>query len=254
MRYASFKTQFTKHRVETDFIPVNYFESNNGENLPWMVLLPGANAEPAFYSRFTNFLVHHYHVIFLEYPGIGNADRLKKVSEHTYLEWLDAAVKTIIDKPFEIAGISLGGLVACKYISQYKPKQVTRYIGLCPLTQLTSTKMHVLPIQFVRTHAQRIKTHFKPGIISMFDIMNFRYFIEKRRQWAIALFKTLTPKDVQFSTPKLVIYGEKDYVVDPRYTVKVFKDAPHTTLIEMHNKGHDGFALMGGEIIKILMN
>ena len=142
--------------------------------------------------------------------------------QNLYAAFSDACNK--YDKPVNLCGLSLGGVLALNYVIDH-PEKVNSLVLIA-----TPYKMPRHLLQF-----QNMLFRFMPK--SMFQQMGF-----SKREF-LQLCKTMMPLDFsdslpQISCPALVIYGEKD-TANKKASVKLADILANAEFSELKGSGHE---------------
>ncbi|MFX0545019.1 alpha/beta fold hydrolase [Roseovarius sp. S1116L3] len=116
----------TTLRLSETGLTVSYRDSGTGEPL---VLLHGVGMQSAAWGPQIAELSDDYRVIALDLPGHGGSDPLPEGSElPDFVAWCHAAVQALGLGPVNIAGHSMGALIAAGFAASYP--QLTRRVAL----------------------------------------------------------------------------------------------------------------------------
>ncbi len=125
-KYANAQSKF----IEIDGMQVHYRIEGEGEPL---VLIHGTGAMLQTWDDWANLLSPHYKVIRMDIPAFGltgpRADN--NYSDSMYVDFIQQFVTKIGVDSFNLAGNSLGGLIAWKYAAAY-PHKVKKLILVDP--------------------------------------------------------------------------------------------------------------------------
>jgi pimeloyl-ACP methyl ester carboxylesterase len=244
----------TEHSVTAAGHRMPYLAGGHGETI---LLLHGFSADKDNWTRFARHLTANYHVIAPDLPGFGDSDRLADATYdvRSQVSRIAAFVIALELSSFHLAGNSMGGHISVAYAHRY-PQQV-KTLGLFDSGGVTEPE----PSEFRRAIAEG-RNLLLVDDIEDFDRMLAFVFVEKpsvprpvMRYLAEASVKSrafndkiagqlfanpfpLEPILPEIEQPSLVVWGEKDRVIDVS-AATVFADAiPDAELIIMPNVGH----------------
>lgn len=176
----------------------------------------------------------------------------QKHTLEVYLNSIDQVVKKYKLNNYFLAGASFGGLLAIEYM--YKnPNGIKALILFSPLTKpFTKSKLGNV-IRISRNQFQNWKVTKDPLTQNVFTYKHLRNIKNKLEHSSFILNLKFNEKYIPKEIPILVVLGEKDYVIDTKYTKKVFENYKNAKIFTFPDKGHDAFATMGEKILDLLI-
>lgn len=233
-----------------------YYLELGEQNTETIFFLCGANQEPEFYIRFFELISRQYRIVVLCYPGIGNNFILNgELTLNNYFNYIEAFVKDkFADQQIIACGISLGGLLLAKYINENRAGNFTKFIGLSILTRLTTTSLIGLALKYLLNETVKYQgLQYVSYTLSLFSLKNLRNSFEKRRQFSLAKNLQLKSDDLNWvnEITTMIIMGQKENVVDIKYTKELFSNINNLTYLEIKAQRHDAAFNIKEEILNI---
>jgi pimeloyl-ACP methyl ester carboxylesterase len=255
---ASYTTASSKF-IDIDGMQVHYRIEGEGEPL---VLIHGTGSMLQTWDEWTTLLSRHYKVIRMDIPAFGltgpTTDGI--YNDSMYVNFIEHFSKSIGLDSFNLAGNSLGGLIAWKYAAAY-PQKVKKLIlvdpgGFHEINDKGGSFIFKLAKNYPGfTHlVSKIGTHFiiektlhevyyDDSKISghkktMYAELNRREgnrnaFIERRRSMRESREEDLKP----ITAPTLVMWGKEDVLIDVR-EAEHFKTIPNASFVFYDKVGH----------------
>jgi pimeloyl-ACP methyl ester carboxylesterase len=244
----------TEHSVTVADHRIPYLAGGQGETI---LLLHGFSADKDNWTRFAKYLTANYHVIAPDLPGFGDSDRLDDAlyDVRSQVDRIAAFVSALGLTSFHLAGNSMGGHISVAYAHTH-PRQV-KTLGLFPSGGVTAPS----PSEFRRALANGRNLLLVDNVAD-FDRMLAFVFVEKpsvprpvMRYLAESSVKSrafndriaghlsaspfaLEPILSDIQQPTLLVWGEKDRVIDVS-AASVFAEAiPNAELKIIPNVGH----------------
>jgi abhydrolase domain-containing protein 6 len=253
------RSNLEEKRIQVDAFEIAYLEGGEG---PTVLLIHGFGGDKEHWTRFARQLTERYRVIAIDLPGFGESSRLEGYSyapreQAERLEKLRAALGI---KRMHLVGNSMGGMIAGVYAREYQgqvlsltlidsggirspePSELSRELaqGRNPLVVESREDMdRLLDFNF----------HEKPFIPSVVvDQIYEKSF--PRREWNRRIFSEIEDKDTivedalpHIQVPILVLWGNKDRVINvsatqtvkkvkPEAEIKILTDCGHAPMIE----------------------
>jgi pimeloyl-ACP methyl ester carboxylesterase len=253
--YANAQSKF----IEIDGMQVHYRIEGEGEPL---VLIHGTGAMLQTWDDWTNLLSPNYKVIRMDIPAFGltgpRADN--NYSDSMYVDFIQQFVTKLGIDSFNLAGNSLGGLIAWKYAAQY-PQKVKKLVL-------------VDPAGFYEQNSKGGSFIFKlsrnyPTLTDMVSKIGTHYFVEKTLREVYSDDSKITAQRKKMyadlnqragnrhafverakyvnqcsdadlapiTAPTLILWGKDDVLIDEA-EVSHFKKIAHSTAIIYEHVGH----------------
>ena len=245
--------------VEIDGMQVHYRIEGEGEPL---VLIHGTGAMLQTWDKWTNLLKPHYKIIRMDIPAFGltgpRADGL--YNDSMYVNFIEQFVQAVGVDSFDLAGNSLGGLIAWKYAAAY-PQKVRKLILVDPGGfHEVNDKGGSFIFKLARNYpaltdlVSKIGTHFfvektlrevyyddskiTDEEKKMYAELNQRAgnrhaFVERARYVHQCNEDELKP----ITAPTLIMWGNEDVLIDVR-EAEHFKKILHSSLVTYDKVGH----------------
>lgn len=253
------RSNLEEKRVKVGDFDVAYLEGGQG---PTALLIHGFGGDKEHWTRFARQLTDQYHVIAVDLPGFGESSRVEGQSyapqkQAARIDQLRAALGL---KKMHVLGNSMGGMIAGVYARQY-PENVHS------LTLINSAGIRSPePSELSRELAQGRNPLVVESREDMDKLLNFTFhkrpFIPDavvdrlyensvpHREWNRRIFKEIEAagrvvEDAlpEIQVPILVLWGDKDRVlnvsatqtvqkVKPDAEIKILADCGHVPMIE----------------------
>ncbi|MGC8680074.1 MAG: alpha/beta fold hydrolase [Candidatus Micrarchaeia archaeon] len=222
---------------------INHFINPNIKNL---IFLHGLGASTKAWDRVAANLPRTYNIYFLDLLGHGRSDApIIDYTVETQTKVLDEFVKALNLNNLYIIGHSYGGWIAANYAANKNHK----------LRGLILVDAAGLDVDFINiTPLERIKNIDK----IFYQVMK----IEGNRDYVIkSILNSEYEKEwltenilANISTPTLIIWGEKDKIIDPKYAL-IFNQRIRDSKVEIiKGAGHTPHYTNTKEFIDILSN
>ena len=213
-------------------------ESRNGKNNKALLMLHGFSSTPGVYRQVSNQLIGYDAIIAPMLPGHG-AD-LYTFSETKGEDWVNYVTtlcSSLIEefKQLDVLGLSLGGLLACHLVNQFKLHHL--YL-LAPALDLEPK------LEFIMSFAKLLKTL---GFISarnsagnLFTPGNCEIVYRQIPLTCVIEIYQLV-KNFAFSIPNCptdIFLGAHDQVVDNKRIIERFKNTENVHIHNLNNSAH----------------
>ncbi len=229
---------------------LEYYVVGRGEPL---LFLGGAFTTFGYYKKFIDLLSKGYKVYFFNYPGFGKSKKfLKGHTLENYLKTVDDFVKYRKLTKFHLAGASFGGFLAVKYIGQAKSDKIKSLILFSPASRTQTKSALKNAIRLIRNNLHKHSGGRKPLTDNALQLKYLKNITEKIKHARFVLSCSLEVNDVHPDIPTLIILGEKDPLVDNKYTVDILSTCKNLQVITIPGEGHDAFAVIGDKILEII--
>jgi pimeloyl-ACP methyl ester carboxylesterase len=234
---------------------VVYLEGGEGETI---LLVHGFGANKDNWNRLAKYLTPSFHVVAVDLPGFGESTKIQDASYtiDAQAERLDNTAKALSLKSFHVAGNSMGGNIAGRYAVRFPDKVLT--LGLfntagvphCPekseMAQLMERGENPLLIETPEDFDAMIEFTFVkppwfPGIVKKMmahEWTQSRAFKEKVFLEIMAEESSLVPDLPKIWTRTLILWGDRDRLLDVSCTEVLAKGLPSSTTVIMKDCGH----------------
>ncbi len=249
--------------VQTPVGRIHYIKHGNG-NIP-VVLVHGNFASSRFFEPFIQKIPEEQFTVYaLDLPNFGFSDELPgDVSIEKYVDALEKFVDTLGIKNFILLGHSLGGAVAMGYAVRH-PKNLAKLILVDPAPVFGMPRYDESAYKIIDVYRKN------PDMIKRALMMNApnyddEKFFEKITSDALRMAKkafignakaladyNYTDKAVLVEVPVVVIYGDKDVILDYESMKKTAEAFPQGKLIVLKDIGHSPVIEAPEEVIKHL--
>jgi len=232
-----------------------YIEGGKGEPI---LMVHGFGANKDNWTRFAKFVTPTYHVTALDLPGFGDSTCLENASYKIadQARRVDEFAGSVGVKKFHIVGNSMGGYIAARYTIMFPDKVLT--LGLfdaggvmSPVPSEMAKKLakgepNPLILGSVEEFDRLLKfVFFKPPEIPGFakkllvdEAIRHKTSNERVFKQISAEFVALEPDLPKIKARTLVLWGDRDRVLDVS-CVQVFeKGLPNCTTVTMKDCGH----------------
>lgn len=251
-------TSYLSKFIEVDGYRIHY--RDEGEGFP-IVLLHGFAASLQVWNDWARVLKKKFRVIRLDMPGFALSDSIKpgtQLSVDFFTLALHNFLKQLGIEKFHLAGNSLGGWISWEFASKY-PQRINKLVLLNAAGYLTP-ETHPKGIKMLtRPEVQKLVKSGVPRIMVRMmvrnsfgdkkkmnrDIVDRHYALVNREGNLASLFKIAMAeiypqigKIKEISAPTLILWGQKDKVVDVEYAHKFAGDIPENKLIIYEKVGH----------------
>lgn len=253
VKYANQESEF----IEIQGMSVHYRDEGQGDVL---VLLHGTASSLHTWEGWTEVLKKNYRVIRLDLPayGLTGPNPQRKYDLKTYLDFLHEFFQKKNLKTFYLGGNSFGGMLSWEYALAY-PDEVKKLI-LVDAAGYPSDRKQPFVFRLARTPVlNRIlryvtpKFFYKNNLKQVYgddskinDELVTRYFElglrEGNRQAFIDRLKSASKTHYEniknIKIPVLILWGEKDDWILPKFAQKFKEDLPNAQLITYPELGH----------------
>ncbi len=253
------RSNLEEKMVKVGDFDVAYLEGGQG---PTALLIHGFGGDKEHWTRFARQLTDSYHVIAVDLPGFGESSRIEGLSyaPKEQAARLDQFRAVLGLKKMHVLGNSMGGMIAGAYTRQYpdnvlslilinsagirspEPSELSRELaaGRNPLVVESREDMdRLLDFSFY-------KRPFIPDMV----VDRLYENSAPRREWNRRIFKEIEAANTvvedalpEISVPVLVLWGDKDRVlnvsatrtvqrVKPDAEIKILTDCGHAPMIE----------------------
>ena len=259
MDAARSKAGLTKKEIKIDDHNIVYLEGGKG---PTILLLHGYTGNKDLWLNFAGYLTKDYHVVIPDIPGYGESSMIEKDSYDlsNQMPRLHKFVQAIELKKFHIAGNSMGGLFAGIYAVRYPDEIIS--VGLFDATGVTSSEKSIVfklvekgekPFAIKDSNDMQrmmaflfVNQPFLPypikKVMTQTAIAN-RQFYEKEGKEIWSDFYSLEKDLPNIKAPALILWGDKDQVVDissvpvfekglKNHKTVIIKDCGHVPMME----------------------
>lgn len=232
-----------------------YLEGGQGEQV---LMVHGFSANKDNWTRFAEFITPKYHVVALDLPGFGDSTCLETASYRMadQATRLDQFANSVGFKKFHIVGNSMGGHIAGRYAVMFPEKVIT--LGLfnssgvkSPVpselaTILAKGEPNPLFVASVEELDRLIAFAFVtppeiPGFakqVLVEEAVKHKAGNERIMKQLSGEFEALGPDLPKIKARTLVLWGDKDRLLDVA-CVQVFeKGLPNCTAVVMRDCGH----------------
>jgi pimeloyl-ACP methyl ester carboxylesterase len=265
-KYGQPPSQFLKLPGGTAAHYRDYPAGNGDKNAPILVLLHGSNASLHTWEPWAHLLQSTMRVVSVDLPGHGltGATVEQDYSVNGMVAFLDSFTRTLgIDRPFVLAGNSMGGNVAWRFTLAH-PDRVSKLV-LVDAAGVTAPGTSMTPPLAFRLARNPIATpflrHFVPrGLFA--SALQAAFYDKSRvtpemidRYWKLnrrpgtpdATFSRFRspPFDPamiarlnEITVPTLVLWGRQDGLIPVRLSDVYKEKIPHATVIIYDNCGH----------------
>lgn len=253
--YANAQSKF----IEIDGMQVHYRIEGEGEPL---ILVHGTGAMLQTWDDWVNLLSLHYKIIRMDIPAFGlTGPRPDNVyNDSMYTDFLNQFVTKLEIDSFNLAGNSLGGLIAWKYAAAY-PQKVKKLILVDPggfhsrnqkggsfifklarnyptITDMVSkTGTHYFvekTLREVYSDDSKITEHYKEMYARLNQRAGNRHaFVERAKYVHESDEAELAP----ITAPTLVMWGKDDVLIDVA-EAEHFKKIANSTFVVYEHVGH----------------
>ncbi|WP_141732804.1 alpha/beta fold hydrolase [Oligoflexus tunisiensis] len=253
------RSNLEEKRIKVGEFDIAYLEGGEG---PTALLIHGFGGDKEHWTRFARQLTDRYHVIAIDLPGFGDSSRLDGYSyapkeQAERIEQLRVAMRL---EKMHLVGNSMGGMIAGVYAREHQDQVLS--LTLIDSGGIRSPERSELSRELekgrnplvVETREDMDKLldfnfHSKPFIPSV--VVDHIY--EKsfpRREWNRRIFKEIENKNTvvedalpHIQVPILVLWGDKDRVINvsatetvkkvkPEAEIKILADCGHAPMIE----------------------
>ncbi|MHA8051142.1 alpha/beta fold hydrolase [Aquirufa sp. ROCK-SH2] len=252
--------------AESEFVPIMgmnvHFrdEGNPNDSIP-ILLIHGMSSSLHTFDSVAIDLKKNHRVISLDLPAFGltGPNPENKYSLDYYAEFLDQFRQRLKIQKWSIAGNSLGGAIAWNYAVHF-PNQIHRLIlidaaGYPKLNEkgslgfllastpvLNKIMLFVTPKSLVRESLKSIyfdQTKVTDAQVERFHDVAIR---EGNRAAMLSIFDGGLKADYEnirkVKVPTLILWGDKDHLIDVGNATLFKKDIPNAKIVIFHNVGH----------------
>jgi abhydrolase domain-containing protein 6 len=247
-----------KKTVQVDDHQVAYLEGGMGEII---ILVHGFGAEKDNWDLFAKYLPPGYHVFIPDIPGFGESTKLHEARYDiaSQVKRLDRFAEVLNLGKFHMAGNSMGGMIACEYAAQY-PQKVLTLALLAPGGIIAPNKSELIKMFEKGVNPLLVKN---PGdfdrMLSLLFVNPppfpppFKKVLEERAMASTAfnekIFQDmsadfnqptspLAPFLPKVQAPVLIIWGDKDKILDVSSIPILEKGLKRRQTVIMKDTGH----------------
>ncbi|MEN0105677.1 MAG: alpha/beta hydrolase, partial [Pseudomonas sp.] len=251
----------SNEQVMVGDLSIHYYQGGpaDGETL---LMIHGFGANKDNWVRFAKFLTKRYHVIALDLPGFGDSSKPDASYDvGTQAERVAAFVQTLGLTKVHVVGNSMGGHIAALYAARH-PEQV-RSLALFDNAGVTSPKKSELYEMLERGDPNPLVARDAESFAKLVDFVfvvppsvpaNVRRYMAEQASARSAQndkvfshlrerYIPLEPELPKIQAPTLLLWGDKDRVLDvssievmkpllKQPTVVIMKDCGHVPMIE----------------------
>lgn len=250
-RYAA---GLSVREIRADDHRIVYLEGGKG---PTVILLHGFGANKDYWVPFAKQLTGAYHVIIPDLPGFGETSKLpdRNYDIASQTERLDRFVKALSVDRFHLAGNSMGGMLAALYGSRHPGKVLTLAL-LAPGGLDSPQKSQV--VQAIEKGSNPLLLNkaedFDRAVVLAYEKPPFipppfkkifiaqaladRDFNAKVMRDIIRERLALDPVLPSIQAPVLILWGDKDRVMDVSGVKNLEKGLKRSTTFIMKDVGH----------------
>jgi len=219
-----------KKTITVDDHRIAYLEGGTG---PTLLLVHGYASDKDFWARTAARLTDKYHVIALDLPGCGESSRIQqdRYDINSQTDRLYRFTQTIGIQKFHLAGHSMGGCIAGHFAVKY-PQQVDKLCLISAAGVAAPSKSELdlameqgqnpLLIKDEQDYSRLLKflmekQPYIPGAVRSEyarSALENKEFNEKIWADIAGLTRMLEPELQKISQPTLILWGDKDRVLD----------------------------------------
>jgi len=254
-------TNASSHFMEIDGMSVHYRDEGVSEGAPTMLLVHGSNASLHTWEGWVSELKSQYRVISLDLPGHG----LTGPHPNKQYDWPYTAefLKTFVDKlnlkQFVLAGNSRGGAISWNYAVLY-PEDGSHLILIDSagipweearpfMLQLQATPVintfieYITPKWVIANTVRQVYGDTEKVTdekVQLYFDMTLREGNRHANNYRLSQPSdySLLPKLAELKVPTLILWGEKDSWVLPKYAGKLQARIPGAALVMYADLGH----------------
>jgi len=248
MDAARSKAGLTKKEIKIDNHNIVYLEGGKG---PTILLLHGITGNKDYWTNLAGYLTKDYHVVIPDIPGYGESSMIEKdlYDLSNQMKRLHKFAQALELKRFHIVGNSMGGLFAGTFAVRYPDEIVSvglfAALGVTSLEKSTVFKMmekgeNIYAIKDSKDMQRNMALFFvnPPNLpyplrkVMLKTYLANRQFYEKEAKEISPDFFSLEKNLSNIKAPTLILWGDKDKVVDVS-SVPVFEKGlkNHKTVI-----------------------
>ena len=230
LKTAASQAGLTKKEIKIDDHNIAYLEGGKGTTI---LLLHGFTLNKYHWLDVAGYLTKDYHVVIPDIPGYGESSKIETDSYDlsSQIQRLHKFVQTLQLNKFHILGHSLGGLIAGTYAARYPDEIIS--VGLFNAVGIKSPEISVVykiiakgesPVAIKDSNdLQRMTELFcvnppaLPYPVKMVTLKSYisnRQFYEKELKEIYPDFWSLEKELPNIKVPTLILWGDKDQVVD----------------------------------------
>lgn len=206
-------------------------EQRKGEPL---VLVHGLSASTLWWRRNIAVFAQRYCVYLVDLPGFGSMRRLYyRFILDDMAEWLLAWMEAMGMTSAILIGHSMGGYI-CLHVAARRPEMVRKLVLVAPagLPYKKTVVGFAVPLMFAVYYA---RPAFLP--ILFYDALRTGPFT------FVSATRDLLRKDLReqlraVTTPTLLVWGERDALVPPTFSIVFQQEMPHAGLLLLKRAGH----------------
>lgn len=229
-----------------------------------LFLQHGLARSSRYWLGFDKELSKYFQVVIFDTRGLGGSQNSKvplQLSIHDLAEDICQLAKKLNIESFHLLGTSMGGMI-CLALALDKPELLRSIIIMN-----SSIAGHLTPRLSLIAMASIVISGILPKLtapISALTLLgkstNFKKRLQLYRKWqehyeeeplakptvlkqllAAARFGLGQPLE-KIKTPALILYGENDYFVPKKNSLKIFEKIPHALIKKIPGVGHEMFA------------
>ncbi len=247
-----------RKNIQVDDHRIAYLEGGAGEVV---VLIHGFGAEKDNWDRFAKYLQPGCQVFIPDLPGFGESSKLPEARYDiaSQVKRLNRIAEALNLRKFHLAGNSMGGMIACEYAAQYPEKVLSLGLfapgGIFPphkneLMKLLEKGENPLVVKTPEDFDRIMSLLFVspppfPAPVKKFladRAMANAAFNEKVFKDMSADFRTpdspLAPFLPKVAAPTLIVWGDKDKILDVSSVSVLEKGLKNRQTIIMKDTGH----------------
>jgi pimeloyl-ACP methyl ester carboxylesterase len=213
---------------------VEYFDSEtSGETL---LFLGGYDQPFSVFKNLFSLISKDYRIIALNMPGIGETEPVDKISINICLNIVDefAAEKNLDN--FFIMGNSFGGYLALRYAHDFNCKNIKGVILLAPYFVPYTRNLLGNLTTVLKTNLRKTFNRHGLDSINFDDEGIFKQTPKVLMDYAKMILGIEFEKSLlSLKKDCLIIFGDKDTLIDSSYTMKLLKDQPNIQLEKIEN-------------------
>jgi pimeloyl-ACP methyl ester carboxylesterase len=218
----------TIHLKKTNLL-IEYFDSGDGDKTIFYIC--GANETTAAFKQVFDLLNLNYRVVSFNYPGFGESESAKKISISLYLEVIKELIEELNLKDVYLMGNSFGGYLTMKYVSTYGESNIKAIILVSPYIKPFSRNFLTNSFKVAKIYIgnlPKIENGSEPEVLVNSATLPKPNEMLRHSDLVLHTKFDINVKDLNVDT--LVILGDKDPLVDTKYTKDLFKNKKNTKI------------------------
>lgn len=241
-------------QLVVDGLPTNYEFLKSQNSKQYLVILPGWMRSSQEWLGVARYLSDYFNILILDFPGFGRTQKAPgDLDIYGYASFTRSFLKKLNISTYSILGHSFGGRVAILLASE--GKEVEKLIlvdsgGLNERDLLTSIKQKV--VVFTKPVLKLLPIKLTQRIKNYMGSDDYRNSGDMRNTLVKILNQKLIDKLPKIRTPTLVVWGDRDKVLNVKES-KVFADKiPDSKLRIVWGAGHSPFIDKPDKFLEIL--